>query len=349
MIGKKIRLLVLKLLEFIIYFSGIAFLLSLFGKKGVIILTYHRVDSVAEPFSAVSLKNFEKQIGYLAQRKKVISLEELIINIQKGIELPKGCVVITFDDGYKNNYTNAYPILKKYNMPFTIFLATDYIGSGKIIWYDELAYKIKQSNCESIVLKTNNLQRYNIRSEKEKLKAIGNLFRLLIDCSNEKRKEILSELDDKLKVEVPKQYVENIMLSWTDVKEMAIDTNVSFGAHTCSHCKLTSVSLDDARKEIAGSKRKAENEIGKRIKIFSYPFGGYNERIKQILKENGFDCAVTILYGENGLESDLFGLKRIGVKDPLWQFKYSLMCAEIEGNCKVFISNYFKRGKIRED
>jgi len=350
MIGKKIKLLVIKLLEFIIYYSGCAFLLSLISKKGVIILTYHRVNNDTEPFS-VSLKNFEKQIEYLAHKKRIISLEELITNIQKGIELPKGCVVITFDDGYKNNYTNAYPILKKYNMPFTIFLATDYISSDKLIWSDELRYKIKKSNCKSIVLRTNNSQRYNMRNEKEKINTIDNLFRFLIDCSTEKRKEILSELNDKLKVEVPKQVVENTMLSWEDVKEMTVDGNIpSFGAHTCSHCNLTSVSLEDARKEIAESKHIIEKEIGKEVKFFSYPYGRYNERIKQIVKENGFVGAVTINYGENGLESDLFALKRIGVNDSLWMFKYNLMCVDVEERLQNIYYKMFKKrqkGKLK--
>jgi len=345
MISKKIRLLVLKLLGFIIYFSGCAFLLYHLSKKGIIILTYHQINNILGSFTTVSSKNFEKQIKYLFNKKRVISLEKIIINIQKGTKFPKGCVVITFDDGYKNNYTNAYPILKKYHMPFTIFLVTDYIGSEKLVWYDELMYKIKNSECKLIVLKTNDLQRYNMRNEKEKIKAIGELFRVLINCNNEKRREILSELDNKLKVKVPEKYAANIMLSWTDAKEMAIDDNVSFGAHTCSHCKLTSVSLEDAMEEIVDSKLKIEKEIGKEIKFFSYPFGGYNERIKQILKENGFDCAVTILYGENGLESDLFELRRIGVNNSLWMFKYNLMCVDVEERLQSVYYKIFKNKK----
>lgn len=328
--NKKMKWMVINFFRFFIYYSGCAFLLSLISKKGVIILTYHRINNVTDaPSLAVSLETFEQQIKYLALRKKVISLEELVTNIQKGIKFPKRCAVITFDDGYKDNYTNAYPILKKYSMPFTIFLATDYIGSDEMKWDDELEYKIKQSDCELLALKTNYSKRYSLIGEKEKKKAFDDLFKLLIGSNKEKRKEILSELDNELKVEIAKQDIENTMLSWEDVKEMAIDTNVSFGAHTCSHCKLTSLSQEDVREEIEGSKRIIEKKNGKKINFFSYPYGGrncYNERIKQISKETGFDCAVTTIYGKNNLESDLFELRRIGVNDSLWLFKYNLMC-----------------------
>ena len=341
---KKIRHSLINLLSFILYFSGCAFLLSLISKNGAVILTYHRVGNATNNSSlTISPENFEKQIKYLAGNKIIISMEDLVTNIKKDIEFPEESVVITFDDGYKDNYTNAYPILKKYNLPFTIFLSTDYIGSDKITWYDELRYKIERGNCKSIVLKANNSERYNLMGEKEKIKAINGIFRLIINNNNEKRKIFLSELDNELKVEVPRKVVEDTMLSWEDVKEMAVDTSISFGAHTCSHCKLTSVSLKEAEEEITESKRIIEKEIGEKISFFSYPHGGHNETIKQIVKENGFDCAVTIVYGKNYLESDLFALKRIGVNDSLWRFKYNLMCVDFEEKLQTIYHKMFKR------
>jgi peptidoglycan/xylan/chitin deacetylase (PgdA/CDA1 family) len=106
---------------------------------------------------------------------------------------------------------------------------------------------------------------------------------------------------------------------------------------------LTNVSLEDARKEIVGGKHKIENEIGKKISFFSYPYGdrtSYNERIKQILKENGFDCAVTANYGKNDLKNDIFELKRIRVKneEPLWMFKYHL--TGVEEGIRSFFTKY---------
>jgi len=341
---KNIKYSLINFLRLVIYFSGAAFLVYSISKNGAIVLTYHRVNNTSyDPSITVSVKNFEKQIEYLAKRRRVVSLEDLITYIQNGIGFPKGSVVITFDDGYRDNYTNAYPILKKYNMPFTIFLTTDYIGSDKLIWYDELRYKIKESNCDYFELKTNNSERYNIGNKKGKSETFVDLLRLLIDSSEEKRKALLLELDDELRVKVPKRIARDTMLSLEDIKEMSVENQVSFGAHTCSHCRLTSVSLEDAKEEIVGSKLKIEKEIGKEIKLFSYPYGGYNERIKQILEENGFDCAVTINYGNNALESDFFELKRIGVNDSFWLFKYNLMCVEVEERLRNIYYKIFKR------
>jgi peptidoglycan/xylan/chitin deacetylase (PgdA/CDA1 family) len=275
---KKKRSIVIALLRFLFFYSGLAFLLSLIRRDTAIILMYHSINDPSVNLiytpNIVSLENFEKQVMYLASKKRVISLEELVTNIQKGIKFPKGCVVITFDDGYKDNYTNAYPILKEYNLPATFFLATDYIGSNKMKWDDELNYKIKQSNCESVVLKIKNkLKKYNLRKKKEKRRMINDLIKLIVNSSEEKRKKFICEFDNKLKININKQDIKSIMLSWEDIRAKVRENNISFGAHTCSHSKLTNVSLEDARKEIVGGKHKIENEIGKKISFFSYPYG----------------------------------------------------------------------------
>jgi hypothetical protein len=195
---KKKRSIVIALLRFLFFYSGLAFLLSLIRRDTAIILMYHSINDPSVNLiytpNIVSLENFEKQVMYLASKKRVISLEELVTNIQKGIKFPKGCVVITFDDGYKDNYTNAYPILKEYNLPATFFLATDYIGSNKMKWDDELNYKIKQSNCESVVLKIKNkLKKYNLRKKKEKRRMINDLIKLIVNSSEEKRKKFIDK------------------------------------------------------------------------------------------------------------------------------------------------------------
>lgn len=340
---EKVKILVQKLgialtlIRFLIFYSGVASLLSLFRKNGGVILTYHSINDVSVNLihtpNIVSTENFEKQIKYLSAKKKVVSLDELVTNIQKGIKIPKGSVVVTFDDGYKDNYLNAYPILKKYNIPATTFLATNYIDSNNMKWDDELSYKIKTSKCESLILKTANSMRYNLKGKKGKEKVINDLIKLLFESSNKKREEHLLELHNNLNVKLPEQAAKNTMLSWENVRTMAHESNISFGTHTCSHNKLTNISLEEAREEIAKSKQIIENEIGEKISFFSYPYGiknCYNDQIKHLLRENGFICAVTANYGKNNSNNDIFELKRIRVKneEPLWMFRYNLTGSE---------------------
>ena len=93
------------------------------------ILMYHGVSDVLEDSLYVSPENFEKQMRYLSSKKyKVISLDEYVQNIKDGKITPKRTVIITFDDGFEDNYTNAFPILADYEFPATIFIITDYVG-----------------------------------------------------------------------------------------------------------------------------------------------------------------------------------------------------------------------------
>jgi peptidoglycan/xylan/chitin deacetylase (PgdA/CDA1 family) len=100
------------------------------NKKGLTILTYHSISNEIEPDETVTPKEFEKQLQYIKENYKVISLEEAVEYIQTDIEKISGSIVITFDDGYRDNYRHAYPLLKKYNFPATIFLVSDFINSN---------------------------------------------------------------------------------------------------------------------------------------------------------------------------------------------------------------------------
>lgn len=100
------------------------------NKKGLAILTYHSISNEIEPDEAVTPEEFEKQLQYIKDTFKVISLEEAAEHIQTDIEKVAGSIVITFDDGYRDNYRYAYPLLKKYNFPATIFLVSDFVNSN---------------------------------------------------------------------------------------------------------------------------------------------------------------------------------------------------------------------------
>ena len=132
-------------LAFILYFSGIVWLYTYIQKKffkkyRTIILTYHRVRNDSKfPDISVSTEKFKRQIAYLKKYFNVISLKTLINNIEEKKELFMESVAITFDDGYKDNFLNAYPVLKNYNLPATIFLITEVIGKNKeMIDVDEI-------------------------------------------------------------------------------------------------------------------------------------------------------------------------------------------------------------------
>ncbi len=102
---------------------------SRINEKGLMILTYHSIGNIVEPDEAVTPEEFEKQLQYIKENYKVIPLEEAVEYLQTDIEKISGSVVITFDDGYSDNYHSAYPLLKKHDFPATIFLVNDFINT----------------------------------------------------------------------------------------------------------------------------------------------------------------------------------------------------------------------------
>jgi len=131
--------------SFILYFSGIIWLYTYFRKKVLrhyitMVITYHRVrDDDTEPDISVSTENFKRQIAYLKDRFNVISLKEVVGHIGKESDMSRDNIAITFDDGYKDIFLNAYPILQQYKFPATIFLISSLIGAREnILNIDEL-------------------------------------------------------------------------------------------------------------------------------------------------------------------------------------------------------------------
>ncbi len=100
------------------------------NKKGLTILTYHSISNEIVPDETVTPDEFERQLQYIEENYKVIPLEEAMEYLQTDIEKGSSSIVITFDDGYSDNYYNAYPLLKKHNFPATIFLITDFIKNN---------------------------------------------------------------------------------------------------------------------------------------------------------------------------------------------------------------------------
>ncbi|MDZ4226141.1 MAG: polysaccharide deacetylase family protein [Patescibacteria group bacterium] len=216
-----------------------------------VILMYHSVSDTPNYFSAVSPKMFERQMAYLARTEKsVITLTELVRRL-KGGEPLGGSVAITFDDGYRDNYTNALPILQKYAFPATVFVDTDLVG----------------------------------RADKR------GLMRLTV----------------------------------AEMQELEC-AGVEIQPHSKAHPRLGDLEVNRARDEVLGSKQQLESWLGKRANIFAYPYGSYNNNTEQIVREGGFDAAVTVREGTVQKNTDLYHLPRNSVDHSITfaQFKGKL-------------------------
>jgi peptidoglycan/xylan/chitin deacetylase (PgdA/CDA1 family) len=362
------------ILAVVVYYSGLlslfAFLKRVFLPYGdLVILMYHSVLDLADkereysqPGLIVSQQVFVKQMSFLTRNYNLLSLERLIELLKSNKPIPKRAAVITFDDGWKDNYLYAYPILKKNKVPATIFLATDFIGTDKIFWFLQVKLLLAEGNLypeklADILQKVKEENKASLSAQSLSLLDIdsikGDLDRF-IERMKQLDFEIIQKIIDRMIAEsglsFDKWTKKRWVLSWDEVKEMSRD-NVDFGSHGRSHRILTTLSVDEVKQELVQSKNVIEERIGKRVNFFSYPNGDYNSGVKKLVQEAGYSCAVVITRCEKVTkEFDLFALRRIGVHEDMsvglrGKFCKALFAFEI-GGWNDFLRNI---AKFRKD
>jgi peptidoglycan/xylan/chitin deacetylase (PgdA/CDA1 family)/CelD/BcsL family acetyltransferase involved in cellulose biosynthesis len=281
------------------------------------IFRYHRVNDDRDPFfNALPVSQFCNQMEYLAQNFRLVSLDQLA-----GGTLPcnghRCSVAITFDDGYRDNFVHAFPILRKMGIPATIFLTTGYIESGQLPWYDQvrLAFKLTAESRFSmpVVGATNEA----LDTEAERLETIEIVLAWLRNTGDGNRMGWLPELFRSLRVPSDLN-LPGTMLAWNEIRQMS-KAGISFGAHTVTHPVLEGLPVSRLKDEILGSKKTVEDRLQVPVRHFAYPFGkpaDFGCDAKSIVQAAGFQTAVTTISGVNGPEQDLLELKRFNLKEP---------------------------------
>jgi peptidoglycan/xylan/chitin deacetylase (PgdA/CDA1 family) len=274
---------------------------------------YHRVNNEADAiFEGVPTKEFAAQMESLSRYYTVLSLEEVVERASTG-DVPPNSVAVTFDDGYHDNYEHAFPILKRFGIPTTIFLTTGVIDTPGILWHDVVFELFRKTSAAFIEIDG---RRYPIQSGTDKHHALFAALKNIRGLSPQARTHRISGLAASLGVPVSSDHGPK-MLTWGQIREMA-KAGVTFGAHTVSHPILSRMPLDEAVEEIETSKRIIEDKLGQRVRLFAYPNGSredFTEALKRSLKELGFRCAVTTMWGINGRSTDPFELRRMWLWD----------------------------------
>jgi len=289
------------------------------------ILMYHRILTSGgkqpyfiQPGMFVTAATFEKQIDFLKDRFEVVFFEDLVKKMLNGEDIGGFCA-ITFDDGWRDNYTDAFPILEKYRVPATIFLASGFVGTDRMFWPEEICYyldrkKINKSACSdaprSFICFVEEISKCH-RCKREMF--FDRCIEILKGYSPNEREEILEYFRGILMVEpFPRQ-----MLSWDEAQEMSASGLVRFGAHTVNHEILDQVPLQKAREEIFKSRAEIEHRLGCRVSTFAYPNGNHSESIRLVLAENGFSAAVTTRKGFLGSGMPVMEVPRIAIHEDV--------------------------------
>ncbi len=290
------------------------------------VLNYHRVDDISRsgfdtfiPNVSVSPEGFARQMDYVKRYYNVITCENLNAFRTGKQDLPPYPMLITFDDGYYDNYSNAYPILKARDLPAVIFLTTDYIGNDVPFYWDYIAYCFYHTQKTSAELPLLGFVSWTNVSGRNTI--ASRWINVIKQLPNHDKKRIVSELAAILAVEVPDDAFSNLHATWDQIREMN-QNGIEMGAHTAGHPILTRISLSEVENELLRSKQKIEAEIGKPIVSFAYPNGGvgdFSPDVVSLVKKTGFELAFTLVDGTTrykDVRNNPLTIRRILLRTP---------------------------------
>jgi len=293
------------------------------------VLAYHRVVPLPGPdypfldgTVSASPEAFEEQLRFVKKRFNVINFNDLSHLLSSGKQVPENSLVITFDDGYADNYEIAFKLLKMYGLTATMFVSTSFVDSGKPLWFDKSAYIIKAIPKGTISF---DCGRYEFEvTDNNRDEIIGSVRNLFLSHANEDRLRWLAELEQQSGVGIASEDMEAAKsLTWDQVREMS-DNGIEIGSHTVSHPYLTKLTRESLMFELSESKKVIEEITEKEVKSVAYPAGIFDQRVVECAKECGYEFGISYKHQVRRFtKDDTFAIPRIHVETdvefPLFQ------------------------------
>lgn len=275
----------------------------------VSILIYHRVLPQKDPLfpGEVDASEFEQQLRLLKSCINFISLSDAVNGIRGG-NLPPRAGCITFDDGYADNVEVALPILNKLGIPATFFVATGFLDGGRM-WNDSVIEMVRGVSGPLLDLREIDLGNFDVGTIQQRQHAISTLLGRLKYLPLDERAMHIERMGDHLQLDLPT----GLMMSSAQVVQLH-NAGMEIGGHTVSHPILSRLTPSEALREIANGKESLEEIIRAPIRFFAYPNGkpgqDYLLEHVRIVKELGFEGAVSTAWGATPTNADLYQLPR---------------------------------------
>ena len=278
-------------------------------------LTYHRIlDRAAGAAVNPSLVSagpaeFDRQMQHLARNYRVVSAEEVVAAIRSDRALPGRAVLVTFDDAYRDFADTAWPIMRKYGLPATVFVSSDYPDHPeRSYWWDRLYHAFSRARASSVsagnlgLLRLDSLEARmgSLRLVQERVKQLphADALRLVDDVC----RALESDFESVATV-----------LTWQELRSLAA-AGVTIGGHTRSHAALDRLPIQGVHEEVRGCRADVARELGTPPCVFAYPFGSHNDTVVEAVRQAGFELAFTCLDGHSHLNAaDPLRLRRTNI------------------------------------
>lgn len=290
----------------------------------ILILMYHRFSREQHKYKTSSAE-FAAHLEYLSKHNRVLSLGETVDNLKNGKPLPPNPAVVTIDDGYADVYEIAFPLLKKFAFPATLFVVTDFLDRKCWLWTDFMRYVLQTTKSENLRIEFGGGEKIEMKltDEIDRLELASRVNSKLKRLPNEVKEAKIKEIADGLNVKLPELPSDEFApVTWQQAREM--DANrLSVESHTVTHPILTNVNQTELDFELRTSKKRLENNLGKTIKHFCYPNGTLNSAVRKATENAGYESAVTTAYGFNRSDANRFTLNRIDAPPAIENFAQS--------------------------
>lgn len=288
------------------------------------ILLYHGVTSA----ESVGIENYSKkhidkdsfvsQMKFIKKKCNVVSMDEIIEIFENNKEISPNTVAVTFDDGFKNNYTDAAPVLEEFNIPSTFYITSGIINTDIMFWVDKLEDCINLCKKDKISIHLDEKREFYLRNKEDKINALNEIKTFCKKNNKTVKNIVIQDVIESTEVKPNVNHSENYKkLDWNELNLMNNNDLFTIGGHSLYHDILSQIkNTSKLELDIELSLNLLKYHLDTEIIHYSYPEGQsnhYNEEVIRILKQNGVICCPSAIDGVNSLKDDLFNLKRIMV------------------------------------
>jgi peptidoglycan/xylan/chitin deacetylase (PgdA/CDA1 family) len=297
-------------------------------RPGLVVLTYHRIaepgaDLFYDPVISATPDAFRTQVNWLHNHARLLTVDELIDQVESGLPCHEPAMLITFDDGYRDNFDLAVPILGERKAPATFFVPSAFLESPRLPWWDHVACTIKRTHARRFILER--CSKGGISPLEIDLQTVSRsavimmIIRAFLDGSIADERWFLNQLAERAMVEIDSEgLARQLFMSWAQMQKLVNSgMGLAIGSHGHSHRKLAELDEDSQLHELAGSKQILEARLGCPIKVLAYPYGWagtYTAGTKALAAQAGYHLAFSSREGINRLASfDRYEISRLGV------------------------------------
>jgi peptidoglycan/xylan/chitin deacetylase (PgdA/CDA1 family) len=313
-----------------LHYSGFLYLYGSWKLRNrAVVLMYHRVlpkDLMARSFSnrgiVVEVDTFRRQVAFISKYFSPVAAEQLIDFARDQWALPDKACVITFDDGWQDNYDYAFPVLRDFSTPATIFLPVSYIGEDRPFWQEHLASLLfraweRGSRCEHCLARIGLSELSACHRPSHARQRIEGFVASCKMRAYQEIENLIQEVSDAIEVPPGDQAsTPDRFMSWDQVQEMA-QGPVTFGSHAVSHRILPRLPPDEQQRELSQSRAILEDQLGRTISLLAYPNGDYNDQVCRFAREAGYRMAFTTEPGMVSDTIDPFRVRRVNIHEGM--------------------------------